>query len=28
MSEIARDVDLTDSSVRRWVRQAKIDAGH
>lgn len=28
MSEIARDLDLTESSVRRWVSQAEIDAGH
>ncbi len=27
MSEIARDLDLTESSVRRWVSQAEIDAG-
>jgi transposase len=25
--EIARDLDLTESSVRRWVEQAEIDAG-
>ena len=28
MSEIARDLDLTESSVRRWVSQTEIDAGH
>lgn len=27
MAEIARDLDLTESSVRRWVAQAEIDAG-
>lgn len=27
MSEIARDLDLTESSVRRWVGLAEIDAG-
>ena len=27
MSEIARDLDLTESSVRRWASQAEIDAG-
>ena len=27
LSEIARDLDLTESSVRRWVAQAEIDAG-
>ena len=27
MSEIARDLDLTESSVRRWVSLAEIDAG-
>jgi len=25
--EVARDFDLTESSVRRWVEQAEIDAG-
>jgi transposase len=25
--EVARDLDLTDSSVRRWAEQAEIDAG-
>ncbi len=25
--EIARDLDLTESSVRRWVEQTEIDAG-
>ena len=27
MAEVARDLDLTEPSVRRWVSQAKIDAG-
>ena len=27
IAEIARDLDLTESSVRRWVSQAEIDAG-
>jgi transposase len=27
MSEIARDLDLTESVVRRWVAQAEVDAG-
>ena len=27
MSEIARDLDLTESSVRRWVSQGEIDVG-
>jgi transposase len=27
LSEVARDLDLTESSVRRWVNQAEIDAG-
>ena len=27
MAEVARDLDLTESSVRRWVAQAEIDAG-
>ena len=27
MAEISRDLDLTESSVRRWVAQAEIDAG-
>src|SRR3989441_8234789 len=27
ISETARDLDLTESSVRRWVEQAEIDAG-
>ena len=26
MSEIARDLDLTESVVRRWVAQAEVDA--
>ena len=28
IGEIARDLDLTESSVRRWVAQAEVDAGH
>lgn len=28
IAEIARDLDLTESSVRRWVAQAQIDTGH
>ena len=27
IAEVARDVDLTESAVRRWVAQAEIDAG-
>jgi transposase len=27
ISEVARDFDLTESAVRRWVAQAEIDAG-
>ena len=27
IAEVARDLDLTESSVRRWVDQAEIDAG-
>ena len=27
MAEVARDLDLTESSVRRWMSQAEIDAG-
>ncbi|WP_146607444.1 transposase [Spongiactinospora gelatinilytica] len=27
ISEVARDFDLTETSVRQWVRQAEIDAG-
>ena len=27
MAEVARDLDLTPSSVERWIRQAKADAG-
>jgi transposase len=27
LPQIARDLDLTESSVRRWVEQAEIDAG-
>lgn len=26
--QVARDLDLTESSVRRWVEQSEIDAGH
>ena len=25
--EVARDLDLTESSVRRWLEQAEVDAG-
>jgi transposase len=28
IAEIARDLDLTESSLRRWVAQAEVDAGH
>ncbi len=27
MAEVARDLDLTETSVRRWVAQADVDAG-
>lgn len=27
IGEVARDLDLTDSAVRNWVKQAEIDAG-
>jgi transposase len=27
ISEVARDLDLTESALRLWVRQAEIDAG-
>ena len=27
IGEVARDLDLTDSALRLWVRQAEIDAG-
>ena len=27
MAQVARDLDLTETSVRRWVEQAEIDAG-
>ena len=27
IAEISRDLDLTESAVRRWVAQAEIDAG-
>jgi transposase len=26
--QISRDLDLTETAVRRWVTQAEIDAGH
>ena len=26
-AEVARDLDLTETSVRRWVAQAEVDAG-
>ena len=26
--EVAQDLDLTESSVRRWMEQIEIDAGH
>jgi len=28
LSQVARDLDLTESSLRNWVKQAEIDAGH
>ena len=28
IAEVTRDLDLTETSVRRWVAQAEIDAGH
>jgi transposase len=28
IAQVARDLDLTTSAVRRWVTQAEIDAGH
>lgn len=27
IGEVARDLDLTESAVRQWVKKAKIDAG-
>jgi transposase len=27
IAEVARDLDLTETAVRRWVHQAEIDAG-
>ncbi|WP_147268139.1 transposase [Spongiactinospora rosea] len=27
ISEVAKDFDLTETSVRQWVRQAEVDAG-
>jgi transposase len=27
MTEVARDLDLTETAVRKWVAQADIDAG-
>lgn len=27
IGEVSRDLDLTESAVRQWVRQAEIDAG-
>jgi transposase len=28
IAEVARDLELTESAVRNWVRQAEIDEGH
>ena len=28
LARVARDLDLTESALRSWVRQAEIDAGH
>ncbi len=28
LSKVARDLDLTESSLRNWVKQAEIDDGH
>ena len=27
IAEVARDLDLTESALRQWVRQAEVDAG-
>ena len=28
LAQVSRDLDLTESSLRNWVKQAKIDEGH
>jgi len=28
IAEVARELDLTETALRRWVHQAEIDAGH
>lgn len=28
VSQVAKDLDLTESALRNWVKQAEIDAGH
>ena len=28
ITQVARDFDLVESAVRRWVEQAEVDAGH
>lgn len=28
IAEVAKDLDLTESAIRLWVKQAAIDAGH
>lgn len=28
LAKVARDLDLTESSLRNWMQQAKIDEGH
>lgn len=28
LAKVARDLDLTESTLRNWVQQAEIDAGH
>ena len=28
LAKVARDLDLTESSLRKWVKQADIDEGH